>query len=67
MILSFWTKFTQKGYFQSKTVQVVQGLQAFAFCAVEVNSTVVSEHFEDLNKSHYFEHFERKVGYILPS
>ena len=36
-ILSFWTKFTQKGYFQSKTEQAVQGLQAFAFCVVNVN------------------------------
>ena len=33
IILSFWTKFThpKKGYFQLKTEQVVQGLQAFAF------------------------------------
>ena len=27
-------------YFQSKTEQAVQGLQAFAFCVVNVNSTV---------------------------
>ena len=31
-----------------KTEKVVQGLQAFAFCAVNVNSTVVFKHFEDL-------------------
>ena len=47
-ILSFWTKFTQKGYFQLKTEQAVQVLRAFAFCVVKVNSIVVSEHFEDL-------------------
>ena len=47
-ILSFWTKFTQKRYFQSKTDQAVPGLQAFAFCVVNFNSTVVFEHFEDL-------------------
>ena len=27
--------------------QAVQGLQAFAFCVVNVNSMVVLEHFED--------------------
>ena len=48
IILSFWTKFTQKRYFQSKTEQAVQGLQAFDFYVVNVNSTVVFEHFEDL-------------------
>ena len=48
IILSFWTKFTQKRYFQLKTEQAVQGLQAFAFCVVNVNSTVVFKHFEDL-------------------
>ena len=47
-ILSFWTKFTQKGYFQLKTEQAVQELQAFAFCVVNVNSIAVLEHFEDL-------------------
>ena len=31
-----------------KTEKVVQGLQAFAFSAVKVNSTVVFKHFEDL-------------------
>ena len=47
-ILSFWTNFTQKGYFQLKTEQVLQGLQAFAFCIVNVNLTVVFKNFEDL-------------------
>ena len=47
-ILSFWTKFTQKWYFQSKAEQADQGLQAFAFCEVNLNSTVVFEHFEHL-------------------
>ena len=32
-----------------KTEQAVQGLQAFAFCVVKVNSTVVFKHFEVLN------------------
>ena len=42
IILSFWTKFTpQKRYFQSKTEQAVQGLQAFAFSVVNVNSTAL--------------------------
>ena len=31
-----------------KTEQAVQGLQAFAFYAVNVNSTVAFKHFEDL-------------------
>ena len=35
-----------KGYFQSKTEQVVQGLQAFVI--LNVNVTVAFEHFEDL-------------------
>ena len=35
-------------YFHLKTEQVVQGLQAFAFCVVNVKSTVVFKHFEDL-------------------
>ena len=48
IILSFWTKFTPKMYLQLKTEQAVQGLQAFAFCVVNVNSTVVFKHFEDL-------------------
>ena len=47
-MLSFWTKFTEKSYFQLKTEQAVQGLQSFAFYVVNVNSTVVFKHFEDL-------------------
>ena len=46
--LSSWIKFTQKRYFLLKTEQAVQGLQAFAFCVVNVNSTVVFKHSEDL-------------------
>ena len=51
IILSFWTKFTQKRYFQLKIEQAVQGLQVFVFCVVNVNSTVVSTNFEDLKIS----------------
>ena len=45
IVLSFWTKFTQKGYFQSKTEQAVQWLQAFTFYVINLNSTVVFKHF----------------------
>ena len=48
IILSFWTKSTQKRYFQSKTEQAFQGLQTFSFYAVSVNSTVVFKHFENV-------------------
>ena len=51
IILGFWTKFTQKKYFQSKTEQAVQGLQAFAYIVnvnSTVNSTVVFKHSEGL-------------------
>ena len=44
----FWIKFTQKRYFQLKTEQAVQGLQAFTFCVVNINLTAVFKHFEDL-------------------
>ena len=37
-----------KVYFQSKTEQAFQGLQEFALCVANVNSTAVFEHFEDL-------------------
>ena len=47
-ILVFWTKFAQKRYFQLKTEQAVQGLLAFTFCVVNVNSTVAFTHFEEL-------------------
>ena len=46
--ISLSTKFTQKGYSHWKTEQAVVGLQEFAFCLVNVNSTVVFEHFKDL-------------------
>ena len=59
----FWTKFTQNRYFLVKTEQAVQGLQAFALRVVNVNSSVVFKHFED-QRSHYFEHFERKIGFL---
>ena len=42
IIFSFWTKFTQKRYFQLKTKQPVQGLKVFAFCVVTVNSRNVN-------------------------
>ena len=48
IIVSFWTKFTKKKYFQSKTEQAVEGLQAFVFYVVNVNLTVVYKHYEDL-------------------
>ena len=48
IILSVWNKFTQKRYIQSKIKQEVQGLQAFAFCVVNVNSTVDFKDFENL-------------------
>ena len=60
-ILSFWTKFTQKGYFQWKISQPKK-LQAFAFCVINVNLMI----FWRSQKSHYFENFERKIGYLLP-
>ena len=46
--MSFWTKFTQKRYFQLKTEQAVLGLQSLAFCVVSVNSAAVLKHFEYL-------------------
>ena len=49
-----------------KAEQAVQELGAFGFCVVNVNSTAVIKHFEDPQKSHYFEHFEREIGYVLP-
>ena len=33
----------------------------FALRVVSVNSSVVFKHFED-QRSHYFEHFETKIG-----
>ena len=51
IILSFWTKITLKRYFQVKTEQAVQELQAFAFCVENVNSTAIFKHFKDLKIS----------------
>ena len=48
IISSFGIKFSQKRYFPLKTEQAVQGLRTFAFCVVNVNSTVVFKHFKDL-------------------
>ena len=66
--LSFWTKFTQKRYSQSKTEQPVQELQTFVFYLVKIHSTVACCFwtFSRSQKSHYFEHFEREIGYLLP-
>ena len=45
IILSYWTKFTWKKYFKLKADQSVPGLQAFVFCVVNVNWTVVFKDF----------------------
>ena len=50
----------QKRYFQVKTEQAVQGLQAFAFCVVNVNSTVVFKHFKDLKDLIYLNILKKK-------
>ena len=50
IILSFRTKFTQKSHFQLKTEQAVQGLQAFTFCVVKINWTIVFKNCEDLKE-----------------
>ena len=47
IILSFWTKFTKKSYFELKTEQAGQGL-VFTSCTLNGNSAVVFEHFEGL-------------------
>ena len=54
--LIFWTKFTQKRYFLSKTEQAVPGLQTFAF-----NSTVVFKHLEDLKDLIIFNILKEKM------
>ena len=46
--MGFWTKFTRKSYFQLKTEQAAQGLQAIAFCVANIDSNLVFKHFEDL-------------------
>ena len=68
-IVSFWTKFTKKGYYQSKTEQSIQGLQAFAFCVVNVSSTVVFEKFEDLKNLIILNILKKKlvISYFLGS
>ena len=47
-VFSFDQIYPKNEYFQLKTEQAVQGLQAFDFSVVNVNSTVVFEHFKDL-------------------
>ena len=47
IILKFLSKLTQERDFQLKTEEAVQGLQAFAFYVVNVNSVIVFKHFED--------------------
>ena len=54
IIVIFSTKFTQKIYFQWKTEKEVQGLQVFAFCVGNINSTAVFKHFEDLKISFFW-------------
>ena len=39
--LSFWTRFSHKRYFQSKTEQAVQELQTYTFCVVKDKGTVM--------------------------
>ena len=54
IILSFWTKYTEKKVFpvenrtSSPRTCFLCSKQAFAFCVVDVNSTVVFKHFQDL-------------------
>ena len=50
----------------SKTEQVVQGQQAFAFRVVNVNWTVVFQHFEDLKDLIILKILKKKNGYVLP-
>ena len=45
IICVFGPNSPQKWYFQSKTEQAVQGLQAFVFCVVNTN---IFKHVEDL-------------------
>ena len=56
----------QKRYFQSETEQAVQGLQAFAFYVVNVNSTVVFKHFEDLKDLSILDIFLKQKLVVLP-
>ena len=59
--MSFWTKFIQKSYYQLKTEQAVQGLQVFVFCLVNVDSTVIFKHFEDLKDLIILNIFKEKL------
>ena len=49
-----------------KTKQVFQGLQASEFCVVNVNSTVVFKHFEDLKNLIILNILKEKsdIGYV---
>ena len=64
--MNFWTKFTQKRYFQSKTEEAVEELQAFGFYIVNVNSAVVVKHFEGF-KDLIIVNIEKKIVYALSS
>ena len=68
-IFSFWTKFIQKKYFQLETEQAVQGPQVFAFWVVNVNSTVVFKHFDDVRDFIFLNILKQKlvVSYLLAS
>ena len=66
IILSFWTKFTQKRYFQLKTEQVVQRIQTFAFYVVNVNLAVVFKHSEGLKDLIILKILKEKLV-VLPS
>ena len=54
--------YPKKRHFQLKTEQAVQWLQAFAFCVVNVNSTVVLKHFEDLKDLIILNILNKKLG-----
>ena len=66
IMFSFWTEFSQKRYFQLKTEQAVQALQEFAFCVVNVNSTVV-ENILKISKISLFWIFRKKYWLCLAS
>ena len=67
IILNFWIKFTQKRYFRLKKEQAGQGLQAFAFYVVNINSTVVFKHIADLRDLNFFLTFSKKNWLCLAS
>ena len=66
IILSFWSKFTQKRYFQSKTEQIFQRLEPLAFCVAKVNSTVDFKHFEDLKDLVILNNLKEKLVISCP-